>query len=195
MAARRLIALLFMLMVISTVLAALAPEDRDEDSTDASTTTSEPERGEAKANGKQSPAADSLVVAVGVGPQPDRVEAVVGDRISLLVRRKDPSQVAIPELGRLDYATPGSPARFDLLLRSEGLIEVVDGDDELIATIDVGEAGRDKKDAEKGSGQGAGSRDDDSGTGQPDPDGGSSPDEDSAPGQGAPSQPTGVEEV
>ncbi len=134
MAARRLIAILIVLMVISTFAAALAPrQQRSETTTTETTTTVAP----ALPGGE-------LVEAL-VPPDPDppaAIEARRGDQLDLRIRVADPAPVTIPDLGLSTFATPGDPARFDLLLRERGRFAIEVGGDR-VGRIEVGSAGGD----------------------------------------------------
>lgn len=60
--------------------------------------------------------------AAGARPKSRRVEP--GVPLSVEVAVREPGEVAIPRLGRSDYATPLAPARFDLLAPQPGRYEV-----------------------------------------------------------------------
>jgi hypothetical protein len=117
MAARRLIALLVALLVVSTVAAALtAPgPEREPQPTEAA---SEPEA--------RSPAAGRLVEASlnASAEHRSRVEARRGDQVALTVRSASPGQVEIPAFGLLEDVEPGAPARFNLLAQRTGSFEI-----------------------------------------------------------------------
>lgn len=134
MAARRLIAILVVLMLISTFAAALAPRQRE--STETTTT-------ETTTSVAPTPAGAELIDAV-VPARPQEPEVISGrrgDQLGLTVRVSAPAEVAIPELGLIAFATPGDPATFDLLLRERGSfpIEVREAERSgRVATIKVG---------------------------------------------------------
>jgi hypothetical protein len=117
MAARRLIALLVALLVVSTLAAALTapgPERESQPTEGASESESgSPEPGrlvEARLNAS--------------AKHPSHVEAQRGDQVALTVRSASPGQVEIPAFGLLEDVGPGAPARFDLLPQRTGSFDV-----------------------------------------------------------------------
>lgn len=133
MAARRLIAILVVLMLVSTVAAALAPQRRpSSESTETGTT----------ATRAPSPPSGELIEEV-IPARPERplvIEAEPGDQLSLTVRVAEPQPVSIEALGLTSFATPADPARFDILLRERrtAAIEVGgDGERALVGRIDA----------------------------------------------------------
>jgi hypothetical protein len=117
MAARRLVALLVALLVVSTLAAALTAPGPDRES-QPTETTSEPESG--------SPGAGRLIEATlnASTRHPERVEAQRGDQVALTVRSASPGQVEIPAFGLIDDVEPGAPARFNLLPERTGSFDV-----------------------------------------------------------------------
>jgi hypothetical protein len=117
MAARRLVALLVALLVISTLAAALTAPGPDRES-QPTETTSEPESGP--------PRPGRLIEATlnTSDKRPGRVEARRGDQVALIIRSASPGQVEIPAFGRLEDVEPGAPARLDLLLERTGRFTV-----------------------------------------------------------------------
>jgi hypothetical protein len=116
MAARRLIALLVALLVVSTLAAALtAPGPERQSPTEGE---SEPE--------PRSTGGGRLIEATlnASAKHPGRVEAQRGDQVALTVRSTSPGQVEIPAFGLLEDVAPGAPARFDLLPERTGSFEV-----------------------------------------------------------------------
>ena len=131
MAARRLIIILIALLVVSSLAAALAPQRQD--SSETSTTTAE------SAPAEPSPTAGLLIETVPAdAPEPIPLEAGVGDQLQLQVEASTPGTVSIPDLGLSSFASPGTPAYFDILLRAEGSYDVNAGEDgTVVARIDV----------------------------------------------------------
>lgn len=136
------------LLAISTLAAALVPppEDRDDESSTTSsttTTTTEPVA-EAARTGKQSESKhiSAEVSLGGRGARPERIEVSPGDQLSLLVSSPDPGEVSLPDFGLLQFAGPGSPAHFDLLLEEQGEHDVRFRSRGTIATIEVRRAQR-----------------------------------------------------
>lgn len=125
MAARRLIVVLVVLFGISIAAAAIAP--RPETSTPAEDETS-PSTSSAPAG----PLQGGGIVAETIGAsseEPETVRVAVGDQLALTVASEAFLEVEIADLGLLESATPGAPARFDLLLRDPGDLEITDGED------------------------------------------------------------------
>lgn len=132
MAARRLIAVLVALLVVSTVLAALAPV-REEDRT-ASTTEPLPETPPPDPLPSGGLLRERIVTA---REEPARIAAAVGDQLELEVESERIAEIAIPALGLLEAAEPGDPARFSILLREPGEVAIETADGDPVGTIDV----------------------------------------------------------
>jgi hypothetical protein len=156
MAARRLIALLVVLLVISSIAAALAPTPAEREETTTSPVTTTP----ADAGGGGGGGGELTELAVDVPPprdgagkdqpkhEPETIDIAVGDQLALTVRSERTATIEIPELGLLETAGSGAPARFDLLLREPGRLAVLAGGGRQVAWIVVrpaaGPAGSDK---------------------------------------------------
>ncbi|HEY6771684.1 MAG TPA: hypothetical protein VI035_04435, partial [Solirubrobacterales bacterium] len=54
-----------------------------------------------------------------------QVRAEVGDQFTLLVRSSFPAQIEIPEFGLIGFATPDTPARFELLTDTPGTFGIL----------------------------------------------------------------------
>ena len=106
MAARRLILAMIVLLVASSVAAALVPVEQGADQ--SSTETSPP---------GLPPSGGRLVTkTLRAGAEhPQTIALELGDQLSLTVTSKVPDQVAVPELGELDDVERDAPAHFDLL--------------------------------------------------------------------------------
>ncbi len=120
MAARRLLIVMLLLLGISTLAAALVPPpDRAED-TETSTSTSKAMPSKERPEGER--------VAAGVSTRtsgrPEIVRVSTGDQLALVVKAARPSEVAIPAFGLIEFAEPGAPARFDILIDQVGRFEV-----------------------------------------------------------------------
>lgn len=151
MAARRLIALLVVLLVISSIAAALAPTpaERDGESSTSTTTTETGAEGQADGAGTSSPELIEATAEVPPprdedgapkrAPEPAEIDAAPGDQLALTVRTGETVAVGIPELGLLETASPGGPARFDVLLREPGTLAVLAEGGRQVATITVAE--------------------------------------------------------
>ncbi len=133
------------LLAISTLAAALVPPPPR--STETTTTTSGPTRSE-----RSRPAGGALVreqVTVrGPGADPQRVEVAAGDQLALTVTSDEPGQVSVPDLGLIEFAGPGNPARFDILFDEAGRYPVEFRGGGAIATVAVQERGPDDAEAQ-----------------------------------------------
>jgi hypothetical protein len=112
-AARRLIAVMLVLLFLSSLAAALAPVEQQRDeptSTSTSTTTPKSDSGGALVR-KTLDARKK---------QPPRVRAQVGDQLQLVVKSDRPAIVELPAFGLTEDVDPVAPARFDLLLERPG---------------------------------------------------------------------------
>jgi len=118
-AARRLIAVLVVLFAISIAAAAVAPERRSSTAADEEATSA--------TESEAPPAGGSVSVTVEASTaDPPTARASVGDQLELTVSAQSLLQVEIPALGLLEEAEPGAPARFDILLRQPGNLEITD---------------------------------------------------------------------
>jgi hypothetical protein len=122
MAARRLLLVMIVLLVLSSLAAALVPPPPEPSGTTAETTTAERPGKQPRAEPRRRGRLVSESVAA-EGP-PRRIVLAPGDQLSLRVTSRRFAQVAIPGLGLLDSAAPGSPARFDLLAPAPGAYRV-----------------------------------------------------------------------
>ena len=139
MAARRLIAILLALLVVSSFAAALAPR-QEADQSDG--TESEPTTAPTTTTGGEELGGALVERRIRPDPkQPVVLELEQGDQLQLLVAVSRPASVQIPALGESSYATPGTPARFDLLLREPGRYPVTVGDGTPVGRIEVGAGG------------------------------------------------------
>jgi hypothetical protein len=112
MAARRLVIVMLVLLGISTLAAALLPS-RSPRSASTSTAT---ETNESTTASTPVPAvARPTKITIGAGKIPVVSPVPVGQRLSLAVFSRFPTQVSIPAFGQLGYATSNAPALFQLL--------------------------------------------------------------------------------
>ena len=129
MAARRLILVLAVLLGISIVAAAIAPERQSsllgEDTTEESTT--EPET---TTTPDPSPSSGELVTTrIEADPEkPETIRAAPGDQLELEVSSSRPREIQIEAFGVLEPAEPDSPALFSLLLREAGELAITDAE-------------------------------------------------------------------
>ena len=135
MAARRLIIILVLLLVISSITAQLArPPTAGEETTSGETSTT------STTVEQDGPPKGRLLrrrVAAGTA-EPTEIRAEAGDQLELVVSVRRPGSIQIPGLGLLEAAAPGSPARFDLLLRRPERLRVLGPGGEPAALIIVG---------------------------------------------------------
>jgi hypothetical protein len=127
MAARRLLIVLVILLGLSTLAAALVQQRtvRNESTTgtaatQATTTT---------ATGKPNPSFPRPTkITVGGKKFPVVSPVSVGDQLTLLVRSRFPAELSIPEFGLVSFATPDTPARFELLADTPGTFGILFSD-------------------------------------------------------------------
>jgi len=117
MAARRLIAVMLVLLFLSSLAAALAPVERSSDETSTSTTDAitQPVREQG-----------DVVKATleGDSKNPQRIEASVGDQLQLRVSSPRVATIELVGLGPTEDVDPIAPALFDVLLETRGRYEV-----------------------------------------------------------------------
>jgi hypothetical protein len=139
LAARRLIALLLVLLFLSSLAAALAPVQngvRDTSSSTSTTTTAD-----APTAGENVPGGESRLVTQTVDASAERptiVRARIGDRLMLEITSSRPGTIELAGLGPAEDVGENQPAYFDVYLRDEGSYPVRFIDDPReIARIDV----------------------------------------------------------
>jgi hypothetical protein len=124
MAARRLIIVLLVLIAVSTVAAALAPNPEDRRDRQARTepvTNGRP--GDERA--EPPPALGRAFRAVVVDDRKGgSVRLRVGDQVTLTVKSRTTDQVQILGFGALEPVAPDAPARFDLLADRPGTFPI-----------------------------------------------------------------------
>ena len=123
MAARRLLIIMVVLLTISTLAAALVPppEERSElgvellhgehETADRAGATAGRRAGRGRGLG---PGAE------GEAALESRLEP--GDQLALTVTSPGPGEVSVPAFGLLEFAGPGDPARFDMLVEKAGSV-------------------------------------------------------------------------
>jgi hypothetical protein len=143
-AARRLIAVMLVLLFLSSLAAALAPVERQSDETTTATTATDTE-----------PVAEQgdVVRATldGDAKRPQRVRAKVGDQLRLRVTSDRVATVELVGLGPTEDVDPVAPALFDVLLSEAGRFEVreLGGKRQLYGTIVVSRPAPKEPDREK----------------------------------------------
>jgi hypothetical protein len=126
MAARRLLIVMLVLLGVSTLAAALVPQDtlNGGDTTDTTTT-------QATTTAAAPPPNPAFLrptkITVGGKKFPVVSPVEVDSRLRLLVRSRFPTQIAIPEFGLIGFATPETPARFELLIDTPGTFGILFG--------------------------------------------------------------------
>jgi hypothetical protein len=125
MAARRLLIVMLILLGLSTLAAALVPQDTLDDGDTTGTTTTQ-------ATTTATPPPNPAVlrptkITVGGKKFPVVSPVEVGSQLELLVRSRFPTQIAIPEFGLIGFATPETPARFELLVNNAGTFGILFG--------------------------------------------------------------------
>lgn len=139
MAARRLIFVMIVLLLASSIAAALVPIP--EGARDESTTTTAPTATAAGELLERTLRADAR--------KSPRIRAEVEDELALTVTGSRHDLVEITGLGQLEDLAPGSPARFDLLFAEPGTytVRLVESD-QPIGRIEVTPRSADRDDAE-----------------------------------------------
>jgi hypothetical protein len=128
-AARRLLIVMLILLGLSTLAAALVPQRTLNDGGTTGTTTTQTTT---SATAKPNPAfRRPTKITVGTTPKGKRlfplVRVDVGNQFTLLVRSSFPTQIEIRAFGLIGFATPDTPARFELLADTPETIGVLFG--------------------------------------------------------------------
>jgi hypothetical protein len=127
MAARRLLIVMLVLLGLSTLAAALVPQRTLNEGGTTATTTTQTTTTSAPNPAFQRP----TKIKVGKSPAGKRlfplVRADVNDQFTLLVRSSFPTQIEIHEFGLIGFATPDTPARFELLADTPGIFGILFG--------------------------------------------------------------------
>lgn len=119
MAARRLIAVMLVLLFLSSLAAALAPVGREPD--EETTTTTTPLTDITETGGEARLVRGRLDAG---SKRPAVVRAGTGDQLQLRVTGRRPGTVELVGLGATEDLDPEAPALFDVLLDSEGRFPV-----------------------------------------------------------------------
>jgi hypothetical protein len=143
-AARRLLIIMLVLLGLSTLAAALVPQrNLNEGETTGGTTT------QTGPTVTTTPAPEIVppVAEISVGGRKFPVVPVsVGDQFTLLVFSRRPREIAIPEFGLVGFATPETPARFELLMETAGTFGIVfTGSGKAAGRIEVSDPSAKKK--------------------------------------------------
>jgi len=140
-AARRLLIIMVVLLAISTLAAALvpSPEENGEGSS-SPTTTSTSSRATEEPPKTEDLVRSEIAVPKG-GHAPRQVDVAPGDQLALTVTSGDPGEVSLPDFGLIEFAGPGDPATFDVLIEDAGEFPVRFQGSGAVATI-VAERGR-----------------------------------------------------
>ena len=126
MAARRLLIVMLVLLGVSTLAAALVPQRTIRNGTGTTGTATRPATTTAEA---PNPAfRRPTKILVGGKKFPVVAPVSVGDQLTLLIRSRFAAEITIPEFGLVGFATPDTPARFELLVDAPGPIGVLFGD-------------------------------------------------------------------
>jgi hypothetical protein len=125
MAARRLLIVMLVLLGVSTLAAALVPQDTLNGGDTTGTTTTQATTAAAPPPNPAFLRPTKITVGGKKFPVVSPVE--VDSRLRLLIRSRFPTQVAIPEFGLIGFATPETPARFELLIDAPGTFGILFG--------------------------------------------------------------------
>lgn len=136
MAARRLLIVMLVLLGISTLAAALVPPPEEQQGTTERPTSTSQRMGQEPRPGERVAAEISAASA-----KPEEVRLTQGDQLALVVQTERPAEIAVPDFGLIEFAEPGAPARFDILVERDGRFEVTAGRGGTVATI-VAERGK-----------------------------------------------------
>jgi hypothetical protein len=112
-AARRLILAMLVLLVLSSIAAALIPVDRSKLSDSSTSTSSSP---------TTTPAQGALIEKEisTAAKKPPTIRMQVNDELRLTVTSPVPNMIEIPAFGELENVDPDLPAQFDLLTYEPG---------------------------------------------------------------------------
>ena len=116
MAARRLIFVMVVMLMLSSFAAALVPVRESDEETATSTSVATLD---SHAGGRL---VEERIDASAREPRTVRIE--LGDQLTLTVASDTPGEIEIPELGEFEDAEAGTPAHFDLLPFETGTYEV-----------------------------------------------------------------------
>ena len=122
MAARRLIAILLVLLFLSSLAAALAPVQERTPQESSTSTTPEPADPTDVGGTRDARVIDQTIDASGKSPV--RVKARAGDRLELKVTSTRSGTLELVGLGPAEDVGPRQPAFFDVLLANEGTYPV-----------------------------------------------------------------------
>lgn len=123
MAARRLLIIMVVLLTISTLAAALVPPpEQEEDTTSTSTSTTKESTIAERPAGSELVRAEIPVPKAGQSARQVAVEP--GDQLALTVTSGEPGEVSLPDFGLIEFAGPGNPATFNLLIEAAGAFPV-----------------------------------------------------------------------
>ena len=131
MAARRLLIVMLLLLGISTLAAALVPPPERGTETESSTSTTRSAPTRERTEGERVAAE----VTARSGGRPEAVRVSTGDQLALVVKVARPAEVEVPAFGLTEFAEPGVPARFDVLVDEPGRFEVNAQREGTVATI------------------------------------------------------------
>jgi hypothetical protein len=121
MAARRLLIVMLVLLGLSTLAAALVPQHALRGGTTATTTTQPTTTATTAAPAYVPPTS----IPVGGKKFPVVFPVHVGQQLTLLVRSRFPTELAIPAFGLVGFASPTAPARFSFLPDAPGTYGIV----------------------------------------------------------------------
>ena len=125
MAARRLLLVMVLLLIASSLAAALVPPPPERDQSSTSTTSTSTTGTEGSQATGEAGRNRLITQSVDAGDEePALLSLKAGDQLALAVTSDRFVEVEIPALGLFDTATPGSPARFNLIADEPGRIGV-----------------------------------------------------------------------
>jgi hypothetical protein len=116
LATRRLIALMIVLLFLSSLAAALVPV-REETGRDETRTQVTKPQGK---QGSEEPRGELVRATVAAGGKPETVDVAVGDQLQLRVTAKQADTFELVGLSGAEDAAPAAPAYFDVLIPETG---------------------------------------------------------------------------
>ena len=122
MAARRLLILMLVLLVASTLAATLISPQAEREETTARSGRTSGERGRDGTRHQLGSRVSKTIEASARGTE--RIRLRLGDQLALGVRSATADEVEIPALGLIDDVDRDAPARFDILAQTPGRFEV-----------------------------------------------------------------------
>src|SRR5215212_11924775 len=120
MAARRLLIIMVILLTISTLAAALVPAPQQPTHSSSTNTTGSTGTSTSEEPEPGSELVRAEVPAESASKRPREIELLPGDQLALVVTSGRAGEASVPDFGLIEFAGPGDPARFDVLVDEAG---------------------------------------------------------------------------